>query len=101
MAAATLITGAESKAFTEANVITAAAAIGSVAITGIVQLYNSWRDVDAARNNLINQFNIVNAAAGRGTVPIPLVAFGGISAQSVSQNNFHSFRAPVSAPRHP
>jgi hypothetical protein len=94
VAAATLISGVASKTFTETNTITAAAALGALGVNGVVQVYNAWRDVDTARNNLINLYNNLNAAAGRGTLPIPMVAFGGIGAQSVSHNNYHSFRLP-------
>ena len=94
VAAGTLIVGVENKAYSEANTLTSIAALGTLAVAGLVQLYNAWRDVDTARNNLINQFNNLNASAGRGVTAIPLVSFGGITGQSVVQNQFHSFRAP-------
>jgi hypothetical protein len=94
VAAGTLIAGVASKAYSEANTLTGIAAVGSLAVAGLAQLYNAWRDVDTARNNLINLYNNLNASAGRDVLAIPLVAFGGITAQSVVQNQFHSFRLP-------
>lgn len=94
IAVSSLISGVQTKTFSEANMITSVAAIASLTVAGLVQLYNAWRDVDSARNNLINLYNNLHASAGRDVLPIPMVTFGGISAQSVTQNHYHSFRLP-------
>lgn len=87
-----LLVGVSSKTFSEANVITSVAALGILGISVIIQVYNAWRDVDTARNNLINLFNNLAVTVGANPRPIPMVVFGGITAQNIGQNPFHSFR---------